>query len=125
MPFGRFLSLICGGSKSQANRMSKTEQDEVSLAEQKLADVVEVYGSVSTTLRSLIARIDEGDPSVPKKVSAQLMLLQELFVKIKKSEEALHEKFGKGGRSDDLDLDAIRDTLRGRLDRLRAARNSG
>ena len=104
--------------------MSKKKQDEVSLAEQKLAEVVEVYGSVSSTLRVLIARIDKGDPTVPKKVSSQLQLLQELFVKIKKSEEVLHEKFGKGGGSEELDLEAIRHTIGGRLDRLRAAKDT-
>ena len=91
------------------------------MARERLAEVVEVYGSASRLLHGLIARIDDGDGDVPKKLVAQLATLQELFVKIRKSEEVFHERYGDGLSDGQVDMAAIRAEIGRKLDRIRDA----
>lgn len=92
-------------------------------AKDRLAEVIEVYQSAARAVHGLIQRIEEGDEDAAKKTVTQLLVLQDLFARIRKSEEAFHERFGQDTGSGGVDLVAARDEIQRRLDRLCSARN--
>lgn len=89
------------------------------MARARLDEVVEVYDSAAKVLYGLIVAAEAGDADAPKKVAAQLSVLQDLFARVRKAEEAFQEKFGEGIQDDEIDLDAVRDEIGRRLDRIR------
>ncbi|WP_438987203.1 hypothetical protein [Marivivens donghaensis] len=101
--------------------MINRDQQQADQKRSRLSEVSEVYDSTLKLLHELIAEAEVGNTDAPKKATAQLAVLQEMFVRVRKAEEAFHDKYKEGPENGEIDFDAVRVSLGFRLDRIRNA----
>ncbi|HSG36935.1 MAG TPA: hypothetical protein VLA27_05815 [Paracoccaceae bacterium] len=89
-------------------------------AEQAYKEAAGHFRRVSDTLQGIEKLIRAGDPDLASKIVTQIQLLDKAFFTLKSAEEAFHATYARAFRKGDFDLEAARDTIGGKLDRLRS-----
>ncbi len=93
-------------------------------AEEAYKEAAGHFRRVSDTLQGIEKLIREGDPDLASKILTQIQLLDKAFFTLKSAEEAFHATYGRAFRAREFDVEAARDSIGGKLDRLRSPEHS-
>lgn len=89
-------------------------------AEQAYKEAAGHFRIVSDILQGIEKLIRAGDPDLASKILTQIQLLDKAFFTLKSAEVPFHATCARAFSKGDFDLEAARDTIGGKLDRLRS-----
>jgi hypothetical protein len=97
----------------------RSDQTASPTAEQAYKEAAAHFRRVSDTLQGIEKLIRAGEPDLASKIVTQIQLLDKAFFTLKSAEEAFHATYGRAFRAGDFDLEAARNSIGSKLDRLR------
>jgi phage protein D len=97
----------------------RSDQTASPTAEEAYKEAAGHFRRVSDTLQGIEKLIRSGEPDLASKILVQIQLLDKAFFTLKTAEEAFHATYGRAFRAGDFDLEAARDSIGSKLDRLR------
>ena len=103
------------------NNLDDQGQDALDTASARVAEIAELYVSVRSLLRQMIAEIETATTTPPKAIVSKLSDLQAAHLKVLAAEEAFYAQQQANEPDATIDYDALRDDIGGQLDRIRAA----
>jgi len=98
----------------------RSDQTASPTAEEAYKEAAGHFRRVSDTLQGIEKLIRSGDPDLASKILTQIQLLDKAFFTLKSAEEAFHATYGRAFHKGAFDIEAARDTIGGKLDRLRS-----
>lgn len=102
----------------------RSDRTALPTAEEAYKEAAGHFRRVSDTLQGIEKLIRAGDPDLASKILIQIQLLDKAFFTLKTAEEAFHATYGSAFRARDFDISAARDSIGGKLDRLRSPKRS-